>query len=70
VRRDSIEAGTFENLFFAAPAKGETDRLLRLARAALDAGRRVRRAARGGGTRADPSRTRARRDQRRRGAGL
>lgn len=46
VRRDSIEAGTFEDLFFAAPAKGETDRLLRLARAALDAGRRVRRAAR------------------------
>ena len=46
VRRDSIEAGTFEDMFFAAPAKGEIDRLLRLARAALDAGRRVRRAAR------------------------
>ena len=29
VLRDSIEAGTFEDLFFAAPAKGETDRLLR-----------------------------------------
>lgn len=38
MRRDSIEAGTFEELFFAAPAKGETDRLLRLAYA----GRRVR----------------------------
>ena len=46
MRRDSIEAGTFEDLFFAVPAKGETDWLLRLARAALDAGRRVRRAAR------------------------
>jgi Helix-turn-helix domain len=46
VRRDSIEAGTFEELFFAAPAKGETDRLLRMARAALDAGRRLARAVR------------------------
>ena len=49
VRRDSIEAGTFEEAFFAAPAKGETDRLVRAARAALDAGRRVKRAARGEG---------------------
>jgi hypothetical protein len=46
VRRDSIEAGTFEDRFFAVPAKGETDRLLRLARAALDAGNRLRRDAR------------------------
>lgn len=49
VRRDSIEAGTFEEAFFAAPARGETDRLIRAARAALDAGRRVKRAARGEG---------------------
>jgi DNA-binding transcriptional ArsR family regulator len=46
VRRDSVEAGTFEDLFFAAPAKGETDQLLRTARAALDTGRRLKRAAR------------------------
>lgn len=49
VRRDSLEAGTFEELFFAAPAPGETDRLLRVARAALDAGRKLRRAARAEG---------------------
>lgn len=46
VRRDSIEAGTFEDAFFAVPAKGECDRLVRMARAALDAGRRVKREAR------------------------
>lgn len=46
VRRDSVEAGTFEHLFFAAPAKGETDRLLRAARRILDAGRQLRREAR------------------------
>lgn len=46
VRRDSIEAGTFEDMFFATPAKGECDRLIRMARTALDAGRRVKRAAR------------------------
>lgn len=46
VRRDSIEAGTFEEHFFAVPAKGEPDRLLRMARAALDAGRRLKRAVR------------------------
>jgi predicted transcriptional regulator len=46
VRRDSIEAGTFEAMFFAPPAKGETDRLLRTARAALDTGRRLKRTAR------------------------
>lgn len=48
VRRDSIEAGTFEEHFFAVPAKGETDRLLRAARRALDIGRRLRREARAG----------------------
>lgn len=46
VRRGSVEAGTFEDLFFAAPAKGETDRLLRTARAALDTARRLKRVAR------------------------
>lgn len=49
VRRDSVEAGSFEEAFFAAPARGETDRLLGMARAALDAGRRLRRAARADG---------------------
>lgn len=46
VRRDSMEAGTFEGVFFQVPAKGEPDRLVRTARAALDAGRRLKRAAR------------------------
>jgi hypothetical protein len=49
VRRGSVEAGTVEDHFFAVPAKGETDRLLRMARAALDAGRAQRRAARAEG---------------------
>lgn len=49
VRRGSVEAGTVEDSFFAVPAKGETDRLLRAARAALDAGRRARRTARAEG---------------------
>jgi DNA-binding transcriptional ArsR family regulator len=49
VRRGSVEAGTVEDAFFAVPAKGETDRLLRTARAALDAGRRLRRDARAEG---------------------
>ena len=48
VRRDSHEAGTFEETFFAVPAAGEPDRLLRIARRALDAGRRLRREARAG----------------------
>ncbi|WP_308815718.1 helix-turn-helix domain-containing protein [Sphingomonas sp. GV3] len=48
VRRDSIEAGTFEAQFFAVPAKGETDRLLNAARRALDIGRSLRREARAG----------------------
>lgn len=46
VLRDSIEAGTFEDLFFAVPEKGETDRLLTAAKRTLDAGRRLRREAR------------------------
>lgn len=46
VLRDSVEEGTFEHLFFTAPAKGETDRLLRAARRLLDAGRQLRREAR------------------------
>jgi predicted transcriptional regulator len=45
VRRDSIEAGTFEDMFFAVPAQGECDRLLRIARVMLDAGRKLKRAA-------------------------
>lgn len=55
VRRGSVEAGTVEDSFFAVPAKGETDRLLRAARAALDAGRRVRRTARAEGRMLDPA---------------
>ncbi len=46
VLRDSVEAGTFEHLFFVSPTKGETDRLLRAARRILDAGRQLRREAR------------------------
>lgn len=48
VRRDSMEAGSFEEHFFAVPAKGETDRLLRAARRMLDAGRQLRSEARRG----------------------
>lgn len=48
VRRDSVEAGTFEEAFFAVPAKGETDRLLHVARKTLDAARRLRRDERAG----------------------
>lgn len=48
VRRDSIEAGTFEDMFFAVPAKGECDHLLKVARQALDAGRRLARIERSG----------------------
>ena len=48
VRRGGIEAGTFEEQFFMVPAKGETDQLLRVARRALDAGRRLRRDSRAG----------------------
>lgn len=49
VLRGSVEEGTFEHLFFSPPAKGETDRLLRAARRLLDAGRQLRREARGNG---------------------
>jgi len=38
VRRDSIEAGTFEDVFFSRPGKGETDRIYKRA-ATLSAGR-------------------------------
>lgn len=55
VRRDSAEAGSFEHLFFAVPEKGETDRLLRTARAALDTGRRLKRAARAEGRALTPA---------------
>ncbi|MFS0851463.1 helix-turn-helix domain-containing protein [Novosphingobium panipatense] len=55
VRRDSIEAGTFEEQFFAVPAKGETDRLLRMARSALDTARRLKRAARTEGRALSPA---------------
>ena len=48
VLQDSIEAGTFEDRFFAMPAKGETDHLLRVVRRTLDAGRRLRRDAKRG----------------------
>lgn len=48
VRRDSVEAGTFEETFFTVPAKGETDRLLHVARKTLDAARRLRRDERAG----------------------
>lgn len=48
VLRDSLEAGTFEDSFWASPAKGETDQLLRAARKTLDAARRLRRDARAG----------------------
>lgn len=48
VLRGSIEAGSFEHLFFCVPAKGEPDRLIRMARAALDAGRRLKRERREG----------------------
>lgn len=46
VLRDSVEAGTFEHVFFSPPAKGETDRLLRAARRILDAGKQLRSEAR------------------------
>jgi hypothetical protein len=48
VLRDSVEAGTFEEVFFVPPAKGETDRMLRAARRGLDAGRQLAREARAG----------------------
>ena len=55
VLRDSVEAGTFEHVFFVAPAKGETDRLLRAARRSLDAGRQLRSEARRDGRELKPA---------------
>lgn len=49
ILRGSMEAGTFEDAFFAVPARGETDKLLRIARVALDVGRRLKRASRAEG---------------------
>lgn len=49
VRLGSIEVGTFEDSFFAKSVKGECDRLIRMARVALDTGRRVKHEARGEG---------------------
>lgn len=48
VLRGSMEAGTFEESFFAIPGAGETDRLLNAARKTLDAARGLRRVARKG----------------------
>ncbi len=48
VLRNSLEAGSFEEAFWTVPAKGETDRLLHIARKTLDAARRLRRDARSG----------------------
>lgn len=49
VLRDSLEEGTFEDAFFAIPAKGEADRMAAAARKALDAGRKLKRDARSSG---------------------
>lgn len=43
VRSSSLEAGTFEDTFFAAPAEGEPDKLLRLCLKAVDAAKKLRR---------------------------
>lgn len=48
VRAGSLEAYTFEDTFFQVPAKGEPDRMLRVARKALDAGKRLLREQRAG----------------------
>lgn len=55
VLRDSVEAGTFEHVFFTTPAKGEPDRLLRAARRILDAGRQLRSEARRDGRELTPA---------------
>ena len=55
VLRDSVEAGTFEHVFFATPAKGEPARLLRAARRILDAGRQLRSEARRNGRELTPA---------------
>jgi DNA-binding transcriptional ArsR family regulator len=44
----SLEAETFEETFFQVPARGEPDRMLRAARKALDAGKRLMREFRAG----------------------
>lgn len=48
VLRDSVEAGSFEEVFFVPPAPGETDRVLRAARRSLDVGRQLKSEARRG----------------------
>jgi DNA-binding transcriptional ArsR family regulator len=48
VRRDSLEAGTFEDGFFVVPPRGETDRMLLVARAAEQEARHLRRKRRAG----------------------
>lgn len=48
VRRDSLQAGTFEDSFFVVPGPGETDRMLMIARAARREARHLRRKARAG----------------------
>lgn len=48
VLRNSIEAGTFEDSFFAVPAKGEPDKMLRVARKSLDAARGLKKIERRG----------------------
>jgi DNA-binding transcriptional ArsR family regulator len=48
VLRNSREAGTFEDHFWAVPAGGEPDKLLRACRNGLDKGRHLRREARAG----------------------
>jgi DNA-binding transcriptional regulator YhcF (GntR family) len=48
VRRDSLEAGTFEDGFFVEPAAGEPDRMLMIGRAAEREARHLRRKRRAG----------------------
>ncbi len=48
VLRNSLEEGSFEDAFFAVPPKGETDRILRVARKTLDTARGLRREERSG----------------------
>lgn len=43
VLRSSLEAGTFEDTFFATPAEGEPDKLLRMCLKAVDAAKKLRR---------------------------
>ena len=48
VLRNSMEEGSFEDAFFASPAKGEMDKILRVARKTLDTARGLRREERSG----------------------